>query len=110
MIEQTGKNGIWAGLALCAAAAAGCATVGHEFDTTHAHDVKAGTQNKEQIKAWFGEPETVTTMTANAKGCVTSWMYRHGHSSVGSHATAEVLVVNFDEQGAVCDTAYSEIK
>ena len=96
-------------LLLLASGSAACATVGREFDTTHVHDVSSG-QTKDQVQAWFGEPAQVTSMMANPKGCVLSWMYKHAHATAGSHATAQVLVVNFDANNMVCDTAYSEIK
>lgn len=92
---------------LVCAMAAGCATVGREFDTTHAHDVKVG-QAKTTITDWFGEPEQKTSHSPNAKGCVEQWLYRHGHSS-GGKTSAQALVVEFDGQGSVCDTAYSEV-
>jgi outer membrane protein assembly factor BamE (lipoprotein component of BamABCDE complex) len=93
-----------------AAFAMGCATVGQEFATEHVNDVRVGSQTKDQIKSWFGEPFMVTTMSGSPKGCVESWMYKHAHAAIGAKATAQVLVVNFDDKNLVCDTAYSEVK
>ena len=87
---------------------AGCATVGREFDTTHVHDVKSG-QTKGDIAAWFGEPTQRTTFNANAKGCIERWQYTHATAHAGGSAQAQVLLVDFDGAGAVCDTAYSEV-
>ncbi len=87
---------------------AGCATVGRSFDTTHVRDVKAG-QDKEQVRAWFGEPTQTTSFTANERGCVERWTFTHAHAVVGGSRHAQVLVVDFDPRGTVCDTAYSEV-
>jgi outer membrane protein assembly factor BamE (lipoprotein component of BamABCDE complex) len=87
---------------------AGCATVGRQFDTTHVHDVQSG-QSKEQISTWFGGPTQTTTFAANAKGCVERWTFTHAHAVAGGSQKAQVLVVDFDPKGNVCDTAYSEV-
>jgi outer membrane protein assembly factor BamE (lipoprotein component of BamABCDE complex) len=94
-------------LAAAAATLLACgATIGRQYDTTHVHDVKQG-EAKAQITSWFGDPTTTTTMTATAKGCVERWKYTYAHASGGT-AHAQVLIVDFDPNGAVCDTAYSE--
>lgn len=85
-----------------------CATVGQQFDTTHVHDVKGG-QNKSQITGWFGEPTQKTTFTPNDKGCVERWQYTHATSQAFGSTHSQVLIVDFDDKGVVCDTAYSEV-
>jgi outer membrane protein assembly factor BamE (lipoprotein component of BamABCDE complex) len=86
----------------------GCASVGHEFDITHVHDVKNG-QTKADITAWFGEPVQTVSFGANPKGCIERWIYKHATAHAGGSAHAQALIVDFDPQGAVCDTAYSEV-
>jgi outer membrane protein assembly factor BamE (lipoprotein component of BamABCDE complex) len=92
---------------LCSSLAA-CATVGRQFDTTHVHDVRGG-QAKPQITSWFGEPNQRTTFSGNDKGCVERWQYTYAKGSAGGSAHAQVLLVDFNAQGLVCDTAYSEV-
>ena len=87
---------------------AACATVGRPFDTTHVHDVRAG-QNKTAVTRWFGQPTQWTTFAANAKGCSERWQYTHATATAGGSAHAQVLLVDFDQAGVVCDTAYSEV-
>ena len=91
---------------------AACATSGKQFDRTHIHDVKKGAQNKEQIRSWFGEPYQVTTLgSGQPGGCVERWTYVHAYASHGgAKATSAALVVDFDKNNKVCDTAYSETK
>lgn len=91
---------------------AACATSGKQFDRTHIHDVKKGAQNKEQIRSWFGEPYQVTTLASGQPGgCVERWTYVHAYASHGgAKATSAALVVDFDKNNKVCDTAYSETK
>lgn len=97
---------------LTAVVLAACATSGKQFDRTHIPDVKKGAQNKEQIRTWFGEPYQVTTLgSGHPGGCVERWTYVHAYASHGgAKATSAALVVDFDKNGKVCDTAYSETK
>src|SRR4051812_21032988 len=98
-------------LAVCLAmAAAGCATVGRKFDTTHVNDVKKGAQDKAQIRAWFGEPyQRTSPLQNNPAGCVERWQWTHAHAVAGGRTQSEVLIVDFDDAGKVCDNAFSTV-
>ena len=87
---------------------AACATVGRKLDTTHVHDVKSG-QRRDQISAWFGAPTEEASFARNAQGCVERWQYTHATATFRASSRRRVLVVDFDDAGAVCDTAYSEV-
>jgi hypothetical protein len=84
-----------------------CATVGRDFDTTHANDIRTAEQDKTQIAAWFGEPRFTTTFDKNPKGCVERWQWSYGTAAVGSSTRAKSLIVDFDADGKVCDHAFS---
>jgi len=88
-------------------ASGACATIGHQFDTARAHEVRRG-QDKASVRNWFGEPQTLATFSANQLGCVERWQYTHATASAFGRAHAQVLVVDFDSRGVVCDTAHSE--
>jgi hypothetical protein len=96
---------------LAALVAVACATVGRDFDRTNVNNIKPQVHDKAQIKAWFGEPTRVTTTTGGAGGCKEMWIYQHGRSTHGGAKTnAAALAVVFDENGKVCESAYSEQK
>lgn len=86
-----------------------CASAGKQFDTTHVNDIKKGSQDKDQIRAWFGEPYRVQAISGSPLGCVERWTYTHAFSSFGGTKTkTETLVVDFNKRGKVCDNAYLE--
>jgi outer membrane protein assembly factor BamE (lipoprotein component of BamABCDE complex) len=86
-----------------------CASAGRQFDTTHVYDIKKGTQDKDQIRAWFGEPYRVQAVSGSPLRCVERWTYTHAFSSWGGTKTkTETLVVDFNKSGKVCDNAYLE--
>jgi outer membrane protein assembly factor BamE (lipoprotein component of BamABCDE complex) len=88
---------------------ASCATAGKQFDRTHVSDVQNKVQDKNQIRAWFGDPYRVQAVTGSAVGCVERWTYVHAFSSFGgAKTTSASLVVDFDKNGKVCDHAYVE--
>ncbi len=89
---------------------AGCATVGRQWDTTHANDLQKHAHDKAQVQSWFGAPHVTTPLTGNPAGCVERWQYTYAHAVAGGSSVAEVLVVDFDPAGKVCDNAYSQIK
>ena len=60
--------------------------------------------------SWFGAPHVTTPLTGNPAGCVERWQYTYAHAVAGGSSVAEVLVVDFDPAGKVCDNAYSQIK
>jgi len=97
------------GLVILAALAslAGCATVGREFDTTHANDVKTGAHDKTQVTSWFGAPSATAQLKDHPQGCVERWQWVHATATVGSAAKSKALIVDFDSTGKVCDHAYS---
>lgn len=89
----------------------GCATVGTKWDTTHVNDIQKGVQDKAQITAWFGEPQSrISPLRNNPSGCVERWQWTYAHSAVAGSTVSDVLVVDFDAAGKVCDNAFSQIK
>jgi hypothetical protein len=94
-------------LSLSFALLAGCVTVGRDFDTTHANEIRAAEHDKAQIKAWFGAPRFTTTFARNGKGCVERWRYEYATATLGASGRAKALVVDFDGSGRVCDYAFS---
>jgi hypothetical protein len=84
-----------------------CATVGKKFDTTHVHEIQKGTQTKSEITAWFGPAHSSTQLTQSELGCVERWQWMHARSRPGS-TKSQVLIVDFDSDGKVCDNAYSQ--
>jgi outer membrane protein assembly factor BamE (lipoprotein component of BamABCDE complex) len=97
-------------LAVCfAITGAGCATVGRQFDTTHVNDIRKGAQDKAQIRAWFGEPYQTAPLQGNPAGCVERWQWTHAHSVAGGRTESQVLIVDFDAAGKVCDNAFSTV-
>ena len=89
------------------AALAGCATVGHEFDATHANDVKTGDHDKTQMTTWFGAPTAKAALKDHPQGCVERWQWVHATATAGSAAKSKALIVDFDSTGKVCDHAFS---
>ncbi len=88
----------------------GCATVGKKWDTTHANDVQKG-QDKAQLLAWFGEPTTrLSPLKNHPAGCVERWQWTYAHAVAGGSSMSEVLVVDLDGAGKVCDNAFSQLK
>jgi len=94
-------------LVLAVAMLTGCATVGRDFDTTHANEIKTAQHDKAQMAAWFGEPRFTTRFDKNPKGCVERWQWSYGAAAVGSSTKAKALIVDFDADGKVCDHAFS---
>jgi hypothetical protein len=89
----------------------GCATVGKEFDTTHANEVQTAVHDKQQMRAWFGEPHQVTSPLPNhPAGCVERWQWTYAHSVAGGSTESQSLVVDFDAAGKVCDHAFATVQ
>lgn len=89
---------------------AACATVGRKFDTTHVNDIVKGQHDKQQITQWFGSPnQTTSPLTGNPAGCVERWQWTYAHSVAGGRTVSEVLIVDFDAAGKVCDNAFSTV-
>ena len=87
-----------------------CASAGKRIDRTHLDEVKNGTQSKQQIREWFGEPYTVKTgLTGHPSGCVERWTYEYAEArGRGKVKYQEILVVDFDGSDKVCDHAFSK--
>jgi len=95
-------------LVLCLALVA-CAGAGRRFDSTHVADIEKGVQDQARIRAWFGEPVRVQTLSDHPAGCTERWTWVHAFSSYGgTRTTSKSLVVDFDQRGLVCDHAYVE--
>jgi outer membrane protein assembly factor BamE (lipoprotein component of BamABCDE complex) len=100
---------ILAGAVFALLVIAACASAGKQFDRTHVNDVQNKVQDKNQIRAWFGEPYRVQTLTGSTIGCMERWTYVHAFSSFGgAKTTSASLIVDFDKSGKVCDHAYVE--
>jgi len=89
---------------------AACASAGHRVDRAHLDDVKVGMQSKQQIREWFGEPYTVKAgLVGHPSGCSERWTYEFAKArGFGNVTYQEVLVVDFDPAGKVCDHAFSK--
>lgn len=97
-------------LAAClSVTAVACATVGRQFDTSHVNDIQKGVHDKAQIRTWFGDPYQRTSFSKNAAGCVERWQWTHAKAVVGGRPRSEVLIVDFDQGGKVCDNAFSTV-
>jgi outer membrane protein assembly factor BamE (lipoprotein component of BamABCDE complex) len=83
---------------------AGCASqYGRVYDCCdfwgHPHEVKLG-QDKEQIRALFGEPLTIMPLAEHR--CAERWMwfsYRNAHTAYNMRTQT----VDFDANGKVCE-------
>ena len=87
--------------------AVSCAGAGKKWDTTHVNDIQNGVHDKAQIKAWFGEPYQVTHLAQHPMNCTERWTYMHAWANWGgAQTTSNALVVDFDDNGIVCEHAY----
>lgn len=87
-----------------------CATAGSRIERTHLNDIKDGIQTKARIRSWFGEPYTVKTdLNRHPKSCTERWTYEYAEAKgFGTVTYSEILVVDFDAAGVVCDHAFSQ--
>ena len=87
-----------------------CASAGHRINRTHIDDINNGVQNKAQIREWFGEPYTITTdLIGHPGGCVERWTFEYAKAKgFGNVTYSEILIVDFDTEGKVCDHAFSK--
>ena len=87
-----------------------CATAGKRIDRTHIDDIQNGAQTKSQIRAWFGEPYTITSgLQQHPSGCTERWTFEYAKAQgFGVVTYQETLVVDFDRAGKVCDHAFSK--
>jgi hypothetical protein len=87
-----------------------CATAGHKINRTHINDIQNGVQDKAQIRSWFGEPYTIkTNLQGHPAGCVERWTFEYAKAKgFGKVTYSEILVVDFDSKGKVCDHAFSK--
>lgn len=88
----------------------GCASAGTRIDRTHVDDIANGAQSKSQIRAWFGEPYSVLKpLQGHPGGCTERWRYEYAEAQgFGNVTYQEVLIVDFDAEGKVCDHALSQ--
>ena len=96
------------GLVLIAIVLTACASAGRKVDTAYVDQVKNGVQDEAQIRAWFGEPYSIQDpLQGHPSGCVKRWTYEYAEArGFGTVTYSEKLVIDFDEQGLVCDNAY----
>ena len=79
---------------------AGCATIGHEFNTANVSQIKIGTTTQNNVLEMFGMP----WRTGIEDGYPT-WTYGKYHYSAFSEPTTTDLVVRFDNKLVV--TSYT---
>ena len=87
-----------------------CATAGNKVDRTHIGDIKDGVQGKATVKKWFGEPHSIKTgLIGHPRGCTERWTYEYAKArGFGTVTYSEILVIDFDRKGVVCDHAFSK--
>ncbi len=87
-----------------------CASAGHKINRTHIADIQNGVQNKAQISEWFGEPYTIKTgLKGHPSGCTERWSFEYAKArGFGNVTYSEILIVDFDNEGKVCDHAFSK--
>ena len=87
-----------------------CASAGHKVDRTHIDKIENGVQNKAEIRKWFGEPYTVNpNIKGHPAGCVERWTFEYAKAQgFGTVTYSEILIVDFDTKGKVCDHAFSK--
>lgn len=87
-----------------------CASAGNRIDRTHLDDVANGVQDKTQIRQWFGEPYSVNpNLKGHPSGCVERWTFEYAKAQgFGNVTYSEILVIDFDSNGRVCDHAFSK--
>jgi len=90
--------------------AGACASAGRRIDRTHLDDIAVGEQGKSEIRAWFGEPYAMqTNLQGHPSGCTERWRYEYAEAQgFGNVTYQEILVVDFDAAGRVCDHAFSK--
>ncbi len=84
---------------------------GRRVDRTHINDIQTGVQDKAQIKAWFGEPYVIIpNLEGHPKGCTERWSFEYAimRGTIKKYIYQEMLIVDFDKDGKVCDHAFSE--
>ena len=88
------------------------ATGGRPFDTRHVNDIQKGTHEKAQMQSWFGPPfKTASPLQGHPSGCVERWVWVQSQATAtGTTVTSvrmQMLVVDFDAAGKVCDHAFT---
>jgi hypothetical protein len=84
------------------------AVTSRQWDTTHANEIKRGAHDKTQIQQWFGDPLRVEPIKVGAG--VERWTWAYAHPKVDGAIPVDVLVVDFDRAGKVCDNVYRQVK
>ncbi|MGH0028516.1 MAG: outer membrane protein assembly factor BamE domain-containing protein [Myxococcota bacterium] len=87
-----------------------CASAGRKVDRAHLDDIQKGAQTKAEIRTWFGEPYTVQPgLAGHPAGCTERWTYEYAKAQgFGTVTYREILVIDFDDDGRVCDHAFSK--
>jgi hypothetical protein len=71
---------------------------GPPFDAAHAQTIMVG-QPRDQVRATMGPPDHMEKTLESPKSCVERWSY--------GEPTREVFLVDFDDQGRVCDVVFA---
>ena len=81
---------------------AGCASLPRSYRDTH--DVVRLAVSRDRIHDELGEPGTILRLERHPAGCVERWSY----AGLRRGDRQEVLFVDFDREGRVCDYAWGE--
>ncbi len=94
MVTETMRR---AAVLLACAAMAACTSYA-TFDAARARTVAVG-EAQEQVRASMGPPEHMMKTLEHPKRCVERWLY--------GDTRRDAFLVDFDDQGRVCDVAFS---
>ena len=83
-------------------AAAGCATVGRDFDTHKVEEIKVGETTRSDIETMFGDP-----WRTGLEDGKRTWTYAQYRWSAFREAETTDLVVRFNEDGTVSSYVYN---
>jgi len=82
----------------CIVLAVATACGGPSYDALRARAIGVG-QSREQVRAAMGQPHHMAKTLEHPKACVERWLY--------GDPTQDVFLVDFDDQGRVCDVAFA---
>ncbi|MCF8068814.1 MAG: outer membrane protein assembly factor BamE [Desulfobacterales bacterium] len=80
----------------------GCATVGHDFQSTQISDIKIGVSTQSDIRKIFGSPWRV-----GIEDGLLTWTYGLYRYKVFSESSSKDLVVRFDSKKIVSSYTYN---
>ncbi|MBN1622515.1 MAG: outer membrane protein assembly factor BamE [Endomicrobiales bacterium] len=81
---------------------AGCATVGHDFDTSQVPKIQIGKTTQEDLRSMFGSPWRVGVEDGNQ-----TWTYGKYKYRLFGESSTQDLVVRFDDNGVVTSFTYN---